>query len=246
MNGVIVITGGAKGIGRAITQALIADGFSTVIADISGAQQAANDLDGDRCYGMECDITDPDSIDLAIEEVINTVGPIGGLVNNAGLYATLQPGSFLQQTTEDWHRVLNVNVVGTFNMCKAVVPHIRKNGGGPIIMVGSGVAFTGLPNLLHYVASKGAIIAMTKSLASELGADGIRVNCVAPGFTLSDGVEEQTGRFEDVRNLSISTRALKRDQHPVDIAGAVSFLCSQQASFITGQTLVIDGGRHFH
>ncbi|GKX36125.1 MAG: short-chain dehydrogenase [Rhizobiaceae bacterium MnEN-MB40S] len=246
MTGAIVVTGGAKGIGRAIAEALLSDGKKVILADIAGAPQTADQLQNDRCYGVKCDVTSPDSINLALTKACEDFSSISGLVNNAGLYATLEPGSFLEQTAEDWHRVLDVNVVGTFNMCKAVVPLLRKNGGGSIVMIGSGVAFTGLPNLLHYVASKGAIVSMTRSLANELGDDGIRVNCIAPGFTISTGVEANRHKFEIVSKLAISTRAIKREQYPADITGAVTFLCSETSSFITGQTLVVDGGRHFH
>jgi NAD(P)-dependent dehydrogenase (short-subunit alcohol dehydrogenase family) len=141
---------------------------------------------------------------------------------------------------------MDVNVLSIFLTCRAVVPHMRAQGGGRIVNISSGTPFRGVPFVLHYVTSKGAIVAFTRALAKELGGDDILVNCVAPGFTLSDGVQENAAVVDALREVSISARTLKRDQEPRDVCGAVAFLCGPGTTFITGQTMVIDGGQYFH
>jgi NAD(P)-dependent dehydrogenase (short-subunit alcohol dehydrogenase family) len=133
-----------------------------------------------------------------------------------------------------------------FLTCRAVVPPMREQGGGRIVNISSGTPFRGVPFLLHYVTSKGAIVALTRALAKELGGDEVLVNCVAPGFTMSEGVQEHPEVIEALREVSVAARTLKRDQHPEDVVGAVVFLCGPGAAFITGQTIVIDGGQYFH
>jgi NAD(P)-dependent dehydrogenase (short-subunit alcohol dehydrogenase family) len=123
---------------------------------------------------------------------------------------------------------------------------MRDRGGGKIVNISSGTPFRGVPFLLHYVTSKGAIVAFTRALAKELGRDGIHVNCVAPGFTITAGVEEHPEVIEALREISVSARTIQRDQLPEDVVGAVVFLCTPEAGFITGQTMVIDGGQYFH
>jgi NAD(P)-dependent dehydrogenase (short-subunit alcohol dehydrogenase family) len=141
---------------------------------------------------------------------------------------------------------MDVNVLSMFLTCRAVVPEMRRRGGGRIVNISSGTPFRGVPYVLHYVTSKGAIVAFTRSLAKELGADDILVNCVAPGFTMSDGVHEHPEVIEALRDVSVGARTLKRDMVPRDIVGAVAFLCGPGSTFITGQTMVIDGGQYFH
>jgi NAD(P)-dependent dehydrogenase (short-subunit alcohol dehydrogenase family) len=141
---------------------------------------------------------------------------------------------------------MDVNVASMFLTCRAVVPAMRERGGGKIVNISSGTPFRGVPFLLHYVTSKGAIVALTRALARELGKDEINVNCVAPGFTMSEGVEAQPEVIEALRGPSIAARTIQRDQVPEDVVGAVVFLCTPAAAFITGQTMVIDGGQYFH
>ena len=159
---------------------------------------------------------------------------------------TLAMRPFDQIPLDEWRQVMDVNVASMFLTCKAVVPHMRERGGGRIVNISSGTPFRGVPFLLHYVTSKGAIVAFTRALAKELGNDEILVNCVAPGFTLSQGVEEHPEVVQALRDVSVSARTLKRDQVPEDVVGAVVFLCGPGAGFITGQTMVIDGGQYFH
>jgi NAD(P)-dependent dehydrogenase (short-subunit alcohol dehydrogenase family) len=144
---------------------------------------------------------------------------------------------------EEWRRVMDVNVLSMFLTCRAVVP--RMNPGGRIVNISSGTPFRGVPFLLHYVTSKGAIVALTRALAKELAGD-VLVNCVAPGFTMSDGVRQHPDVVEALQGVSVAARTIKRDQVPEDVSGAVAFLCGPESTFITGQTMVIDGGQFFH
>jgi NAD(P)-dependent dehydrogenase (short-subunit alcohol dehydrogenase family) len=141
---------------------------------------------------------------------------------------------------------MDINLLSMFLTCRAVVPIMKLQGRGKIVNISSGTPFRGVPFLLHYVTSKGAIVAFTRSLAKEIGASNVHVNCVAPGFTVSDGVKQHPEVLEALAEVSVSARTFKRDQVPQDVAGAVVFLCGDGADFITGQTMVIDGGQYFH
>ena len=181
-----------------------------------------------------------------VREMLERHGSIDVLVNNAGLYATLAMRPFEEIPLEEWRRVMDVNVASMFLTCRAVVPVMRERGGGKIVNISSGTPFRGVPFLLHYVTSKGAIVAFTRSLAKELGKDNVLVNCVAPGFTMTEGVQSQPEVIEKLREVSIAARTLQRDQLPEDVVGAVVFLCGPGSDFVTGQTIVIDGGQFFH
>jgi NAD(P)-dependent dehydrogenase (short-subunit alcohol dehydrogenase family) len=241
---VAIVTGGAQGIGRAIADALAADGARIVIADLKGAEEAAGDFDGG--VGLTVDVASEDDVARMAAETVEACGAIDILVNNAGLYASLAMRPFEQIPVQEWRQVMDVNVLSMFLTCRAVVPHMRAQGGGRIVNISSGTPFRGVPFLLHYVTSKGAIVALTRALAKELGADDVLVNCVAPGFTMSDGVHEHPEVIEALQDVSVSARTIKRDQVPADVVGAVAFLCGPGATFITGQTMVIDGGQYFH
>jgi NAD(P)-dependent dehydrogenase (short-subunit alcohol dehydrogenase family) len=141
---------------------------------------------------------------------------------------------------------MDVNVASMFLTCRAVVPVMQARGGGKIVNISSGTPFRGVPFLLHYVTSKGAIVAFTRALAKELGKTGVLVNCVAPGFTMSAGVEEHPEVVQALQQASVSSRTIQRDQVPEDVVGAVVYLCGPSSSFVTGQTIVIDGGQYFH
>jgi len=232
---IAVVTGGAQGIGRAIADGLEAAGATVAIADL-------NPPPG----GFRADVSSEDDVRRLADEVVERHGGIDILVNNAGLYASLAMRPFTEIPLEEWRRVMDLNVASMFLMCRAIVPAMRERGGGKIVNISSGTAFRGVPFLLHYVASKGAIVSFTRALAKELGKDGIHVNCVAPGFTISDGVEEHPEVIEALRDVSVAARTLQRDQVPEDVVGAVVFLCTPAADFVTGQTMVIDGGQYFH
>jgi len=241
---VAIVTGGAQGIGRAIADGLAGEGARIVVADLARAEEAAAAYD--EGVGLTVDVSREDDVERMVRETVERCGSIDVLVNNAGLYASLAMRPFTEIPLEEWNRVMEVNVASMFLACRAVVPVMRERGGGKIVNISSGTPFRGVPFLLHYVTSKGAIVALTRALAKELGKDGIHVNCVAPGFTMSDGVKAQPEVIEKLRDVSIAARTIQRDQVPEDVAGAVVFLCTPAADFVTGQTMVIDGGQYFH
>jgi NAD(P)-dependent dehydrogenase (short-subunit alcohol dehydrogenase family) len=241
---VAVVTGAAQGIGNAIAKGLAAEGARIVVADLSRAEEAAQEFDGG--IGLTVDVADEAQVEPMVQEVVDRCGSIDILVNNAGLYASLQMRPFTEIPVEEWRQVMEVNVLSMFLTTRAVVPRMREQGGGRIVNISSGTPFRGVPFLLHYVTSKGAIVALTRALARELGRDDVLVNCVAPGFTMSDGVREHPEVIEALRDVSVSSRTLQRDQEPEDVVGAVVFLCGPGATFVTGQTIVIDGGQYFH
>ncbi|TML71205.1 MAG: glucose 1-dehydrogenase [Actinobacteria bacterium] len=241
---VAVVTGGAQGIGRAIADGLAADGARVVIADLRGAEDAAAAYPGG--VGLTVDVADEEAVQKLLDETVERCGTVDVLVNNAGLYASLAMRSFTEIPLEEWRRVMDVNVASMFLTCRAVVPVMRGRGGGAIVNISSGTPFRGVPFLLHYVTSKGAIVAFTRALAKELGKDGVRVNCVAPGFTMSEGVKQHPEVVEKLRDVSIAARTIQRDQEPEDVVGAVVYLAGPSSAFVTGQTIVIDGGQYFH
>jgi NAD(P)-dependent dehydrogenase (short-subunit alcohol dehydrogenase family) len=241
---VAVVTGAAQGIGNAIADGLAAEGARVVVADLQNAEVAARAFDGG--VGLTGDVSNESDVERMVQEAVDQCGRIDILVNNAGLYASLAMRPFTEIPVEEWRQVMDVNVLSMFLTCRAVVPRMREQGGGRIVNISSGTAFRGVPFVLHYVTSKGAIVALTRALAKELGADEVLVNCVAPGFTMSQGVRENPQVIEALRDVSISARTLQRDQQPEDVVGAVLFLCGPGAAFITGQTIVIDGGQYFH
>jgi NAD(P)-dependent dehydrogenase (short-subunit alcohol dehydrogenase family) len=241
---VAIVTGGAQGIGRAIAEGLAREGARIVIADLQRAEEAAAAFDGG--VGLEVDVSSEPGTRRMVAETLSRCGKINVLVNNAGLYASLAMRPFDQIPLEEWRRVMDVNVASMFLTCKAVVPAMREQGGGKVVNISSGTPFRGVPFLLHYVTSKGAIVAFTRALARELGRDNVLVNCVAPGFTMSEGVKQHPEVVEQLRDVSIAARTVQRDQVPEDVVGAVVYLAGPDSSFVTGQTIVIDGGQYFH
>jgi NAD(P)-dependent dehydrogenase (short-subunit alcohol dehydrogenase family) len=232
---VAIVTGGAQGIGAAIARGLEAEGATVVVADLSPPEA-----------GIRADVSSEDDVARMVEETVARHGRIDVLINNAGLYASLEMRAFTEIPLVEWRQVMDVNVASMFLTCRAAVPVMREQGGGKIVNISSGTPFRGVPFLLHYVTSKGAIVAFTRALAKEVGRDGIHVNCVAPGFTMSDGVQAHPEVIGALRDVSIAARTIQRDQVPEDVVGAVVFLCTPAADFITGQTMVIDGGQFFH
>jgi NAD(P)-dependent dehydrogenase (short-subunit alcohol dehydrogenase family) len=232
---IAIVTGGAQGIGAAIAAGLAGEGAEVVVADLEPPEG-----------GIEADVSSEEDVQRMVGQALERNGRIDILVNNAGLYASLEMRAFTEIPFDEWNHVMEVNVASMFLTCRAVVPVMREQGGGKIVNISSGTPFRGVPFLLHYVTSKGAIVALTRALARELGKDSIHVNCVAPGFTMSEGVRSHPEVIEKLRDVSIASRAIQRDQVPEDVVGAVVFLCTPAADFITGQTMVIDGGQYFH
>jgi NAD(P)-dependent dehydrogenase (short-subunit alcohol dehydrogenase family) len=240
---VVIVTGGAQGIGRAIARRLHEEGATIVVADLAGAEDAGEELGG---LGIRVDVSQEADTKAMAAAALERYGRIDGLVNNAGIYSSLVPTRFEEIDVDEWRRVYDVNVLGMFLATRAVVPAMRAAGYGRIVNIASGTPYKGVPFLLHYVTSKGAVIAMTRAVAKEVGADGILVNTVAPGFTMSDGVLANPVQVEKLQEVSLKARLIQRDQFPGDIVGAVAFFCSPDADFVTGQSLVVDGGAFFN
>ena len=242
------MTGAGSGIGKAIATALGREGARILIADLANAESAAAELvtAGIEAKGVTVDITSEEDVARLTQVALDTYGGLDILVNNAAIFSTLIPKPLEEISATEWRKVMDVNTLGVFLMTKGVLPLLKKSSAARVLNLCSGVAFKGNPLYLHYVASKGAILSMTRAMARELGTHNILVNAIAPGFTLSENVEANPALMSTVRDLSIAGRALGRDMYPQDIVGAAVFFAGPDCAFITGQTLVIDGGSYFH
>jgi NAD(P)-dependent dehydrogenase (short-subunit alcohol dehydrogenase family) len=241
---VALVTGGAQGIGKAIATRLAQDGASVVIADLQKFDQAAAEIaksSGSRTLGLQIDVSSEKDTKRMADETMRTFGRIDILVNNAAVFSSIELRPFENIPIDEFRKVMEVNILGVWLCCRACVPHMRKGGYGRIVNLASGAPLKGVPLFLHYISSKGAVIAMTRGLAREVGKDGITVNSLAPGFTLSENVAKHEMHVK-LGEITRMTRAIARDEKPEDLVGTVSFLASEDASFITGQTLVVDGG----
>jgi NAD(P)-dependent dehydrogenase (short-subunit alcohol dehydrogenase family) len=241
---VAIVTGAGSGIGKALARRLAADGAAAVIADLANYDIAAAEIataTGARTLGLQVDVSSENDVARMAAETVKAFGRIDILVNNAAVFSTIKLKPFEEIGVAEWRKVMDVNILGVALCCRACVPHMRKAGGGRIINLASGAPIKGVPLFLHYISSKGAVIAMTRGLARELGKDGITVNSLAPGFTLSENVAKDPVHVQQGERTRM-TRAIQRDETPEDLVGAVSFLASADAAFITGQTLVVDGG----
>lgn len=244
---VAIVTGGGRGIGAVYCTALAAEGAKVVVSDIvdtTGTVDAIKTSGGDA-IGVHCDVTSPEEITDMVSATIAAFGKIDILVNNAALFADIRVKSFMEIDEDEWDRMMAINTRGLFSCAKAVVPEMKKNGYGKIVNITSSTVHKGVPMMLHYVSSKGAVIAFTRSLSREVGADGIGVNALAPGLTISEKVGEDP-QWAPLRQRNLDTRALKREQTPDDLIGTLIYLCSSDSDFVTGQTVVADGGSAMH
>ena len=247
---VIIVTGGAHGIGRAYCEGLAHEDARIVVADIdgAGAEAAVKALSagGDEALAVETDVSQPEATERMARATMERFGRIDGLINNAALFQrpAMSRVPFEQIPVEEWDRLMAVNLRGIFLCCRAVVPYMKQQQRGKIINISSGTVFYGAPLVAHYVTSKAGVIGLTRSLARELGEYNINVNAVAPGLTLSmDEVSEARMARHQQR---LQARALKRTEVPQDLVGTIVFLCSSESDFMTGQTLVVDGGAQMH
>lgn len=243
----IIVTGAARGLGRDFAEAIAQAGAAVVMADILTEQvQAEAELlkqRGLNVMALTIDLAQKDSIEQAVQSAVKHLGGLDGLVNCAAL-ATGVGGMDMQQYDEAlWDRVMSVNVKGTWLVSQACVPHLKASGQAKIVNIASDTALWGAPQLLAYVASKGAILAMTRSMANELGADNICVNCISPGLTM---VEATTYVPQARHDLYINGRAIQRQQLPQDVNGTAIYLLSDLSSFVTGQNIPVNGGFVFN
>jgi NAD(P)-dependent dehydrogenase (short-subunit alcohol dehydrogenase family) len=241
-----IVTGGAKGIGRHYSMALAAQGARVMIADIADGSAVAAEIvakhGADSAVSFTFDVADEGAVKALVAETVKRFGGIDILVNNAALYATLNPRNYDEWDIETWDKVMAINVRGPYLMVRHVAPHMKTRGSGKIINIASGAAYKGIPRMLPYVTSKGAMLAFTRSLSRELGAFGIAVNSLSPGYILSDTGLDNATHVEEERIPVRNSRAFKRDGYPEDLLGALVFLASSDSDFVTGQSLVVDGG----
>jgi NAD(P)-dependent dehydrogenase (short-subunit alcohol dehydrogenase family) len=243
---IAIVTGGAKGIGRHYSQALAAQGARVMIADIADGKELAAEIAGrhgaNSVASAKCDVSDEKAVKNLVAQTLDRFGQIDVLVNNAAMYSSLTPRSFDEWDSDLWDKVMAVNVRGSYLMVRHVAPHMIERRTGKIINIASGAPYKGVPRMLPYVTSKGAILAFTRALSRELGPYGIAVNSLSPGYILSDTGLQNAAHVEGERIPVRNSRAFKRDAYPEDLLGTLVFLASNDSDFVTGQSLVVDGG----
>lgn len=241
---VAIVTGAGRGIGAVYAKALAAEGARVCLSDIEDCSAVVGEIkvSGGEAMAKRADVADAAAVSELITYTVAEYGAVDILVNNAALFATLSLKPFEQITSQEFDRVMSVNVRGCFECIKAVIPQMRKQKSGKIVNIASGTVFKGAPFMAHYVASKGAVLALTRSIAREVGGDGIQVNCLAPGLIMSEGVRDNSDYDDTVIANNVASRALKREAVPGDLVGALLFLVSSDSDFMTGQTMVVDGG----
>jgi 3-oxoacyl-[acyl-carrier protein] reductase len=247
---VAIVTGGARGIGQEYSLGLVREGAKVVVTDLLSCDETVAKVRqaGGEVLALKTDVISEQSTRAMAEETVQRFGRIDVLVNNAGLFGGLKMTPFEQLDEAEWDRVMAVNVKGLWQCCKAVTPLMRKQGRGKIINISSGTFWGGVPYLLHYVSSKGAVIAFTRALARELSGSGINVNAITPGLTMTEAARGVTDRetFEQVRQQVLDQQIIKRSEEPRDLVGTIVFLASDASDFISGQTINCDGGARHH
>lgn len=241
---VAIVTGAAQGIGAAFARALAAEGARVVVADLdSGAKVVAEiEAAGGAAIDAPTDVADEAACARMVGAAVEAFGGLDVIVNNAAVFTAVERKPFTDIPVEEWDRVMAVNVRGVWLCCKAAAPEMRKRKYGKIVSICTGRIFKGSPFFLHYDASKAAVLGITRSLARELGGDNICVNAIAPGSTMSENVLKRTNWMGGDPARTVATRALKREETPDDLVGACVYLASADSDFVTGQTIVVDGG----
>jgi NAD(P)-dependent dehydrogenase (short-subunit alcohol dehydrogenase family) len=240
---VVIVTGGAQGIGKAYALRLGDEGAKVVVADIKDARAVAEMVAaGGESLTLLADVTDEESTREMAAKTVERFGRIDVLVNNAAFFSTIVKKPFYDIPAAEWDAVMAVNLKGPFLCAKAVYPHMKRQGKGKIINISSGAFYRGLPDFLHYVTTKGGIVGFTRSLAREVGAAGIRVNAIAPGYTETDILKENPQDPEEFAQAILASRCVKRSETPEDLTGTLVYLASDDSDFVTGQTIVVDGG----
>lgn len=245
---VALVTGAAQGLGAAYARVLAREGAAVAVADVSDTAGIVGEIrgDGGRALGLRADVTSRASAEEMVARTVGEFGALHILITNAAIFGNLTLKPFMQIESEEWDRLMAVNVRGVFECIKAAVPQMQRQKYGKIVNIASGTVFKGSPMMLHYVTSKGAVVALTRSVAREVGDDGIRVNCLAPGLVMSANVRANPSWVGPVVANNIASRALKREAVPDDIVGAMLFLAGPDSDFMTGQTVVVDGGSVMH
>ena len=237
----IVITGAATGIGQAFAIGCAAQGANVVVADMNAADETVATIEaaGGKALAVHVDVADNASVQTMAALALKRFGRIDGLVNNAAYFREVKLTPFEELDPVQWDRIFAVNVKGVWQCCKAVMPAMRAQKSGAIVNIASVVALAGQPGYLHYVASKGAVLSMTKGLAKECGPHGVRVNVIAPGFVITDATKNRPIEWQQ---SFLKARAISREQRPDDLVGTALYLLSDLSEFVSGQTLVVDGG----
>ena len=246
----VVVSGAAHGIGRAYSERLASEGASVALLDIDAKrnQEVAEGIcaNGGRAIALTTDVRDFGQFRRSVDEAAKTFGKLTGIVNNAGMLNVIPITRCMFEDIPDaeWDESFRLNTKAAWYGCKAAVPHLRANGGGSIVNIGSSTIFRGVPTRAHYVAAKSALIGFSRTLAKELGSANIRVNLVCPGSTLSE--ENPSPETVKMREDVIKTRCIPRLERPQDLVGTIAFLQSDDSAFTTGQTFLVDGGSAFH
>ncbi len=243
---VVIVTGAGRGLGRAYARRLAQEGARVGIAEIEEerGEEAAVEIrqEGGQATFHRTDVSSEESTREMAARFVSDWGQIDGLVANAALADSVGGARYDEIPVEEWDRLMAVNVRGTWLTCRAVAPHMQQRKRGSIVTIGSDTALWGSPKLLHYVTTKGAVTAFTRAMARELGADDVRINCVAPGLVRN---EATAGVPEEKHEWNVENRAIRREAEEGDIVGVVSFLLSDDAAFMTGQLIVVNGGLVF-
>ncbi len=243
-NKTAVITGAAQGIGALMAKAMADEGANVLVTDVldtAAAVKAITDAGG-KAQGMKVDITSNDDLKAMVEKATGDMGGLDIMVNNAAIFATITPKPFFEIDDDEFDMIMKVNVRGVHQVMRAITPTMIKAGGGKVVNIASGTFYYGPPGLSHYTASKGAVIALTRGHARELGDKNIQINAIAPGLTESEGVRANDG-FDMARGPTVASRSIKREMVPEDLLGSLLFLCTPDSDFLTGQTINVDGGK---